>query len=86
MAAQDKKTEIEEKFEAAFEEAVGDSLYCSVGKTILNHDAGEVIKDKVNDVERYSATMISKVLGTLGVRLSPDTIASHRKHTCRCPR
>lgn len=86
MAAQDKKTEVEKKFETAFEEATSDSLYCSVGKTIATHDAGAVIKAKVEDVEHYSSTMISKVLRTLGVRLSADTISSHRKHVCRCPR
>ena len=89
MATPEKKTNVsavEAEFEKAFANAVGDRIYCSVGKAIFNHEAGAVIQAKIDDVETYSATMISKVLRTLGLNFSADTISAHRKHECRCKR
>lgn len=70
--------------ELAFAEAQASKL-CSVGKIIAEHEHGDFIAGKVNDVLTYSAPTVSRVLKGLGIGpLSTEAVQKHRKGTCRC--
>lgn len=72
--------------EAAFANAaVKDIRYCGLGNVIHTHEHGQIIAQKVNDAHLYSAKMISRVLKSLGMQVSPDVIQRHRRGVCRCP-
>lgn len=77
-------TSVTDALEAAFADAVSVNNYCSVGKAIKEHEAGEVIKAKVDDVATYSSATISRVLKAFGLTIASNTINQHRKHACRC--
>lgn len=71
--------------EAAFADAMKKDNMCPVGKIISEHEAGDVIADKVKDDLHYSATTIARVLKGLGLPpLSTEAINKHRRGACRC--
>lgn len=74
-----------EDLEQAFEEAVADKRYCSLGKIIANDPNGEVIAAKVADNVHYSSAVIARVLKKLGYPpVSSVLITKHRQDACRC--
>lgn len=71
--------------ELAFEEAVAQNRYCSLGRIIAEDPNGPVIKAKVEDNLHYSSAVISRVLKKLNYPpVSADLITKHRNHGCRC--
>lgn len=70
---------------AAFEAAKKQVSMCNVGRIIAEHEAGALIKEKIDDNLGYSAATISRVLKGLGFPpVSSNAINSHRKRACRC--
>lgn len=72
------------QFEEAFAAAAVDDSMCVVGRLIAEHEAGGVIRAKVDDSIHYSAATISRVLKQFSITLSHEAINKHRKGACRC--
>lgn len=75
------------EFEAAFEKGTARSNKgCIVSGLFVHEKWGDALKDKINDIEHYSAPAIHLALKKLGVEpaVSPTAIQRHRKGACSC--
>ena len=71
--------------EAAFEDAIADTRFCSLGKILAAHEYGDLLREKIEDNARYSSRVVSRVLRSIGAgAISPDQVTKHRKHDCLC--
>lgn len=74
-----------EEVERAFEDAVSENRYCSLGKVIAESEHGDIIKSKVDDNLHYSAAVIARVLKRMGYPpISSVQISKHRQGVCKC--
>lgn len=74
-----------EDIEAAFASVAKRNLgRCNVGQLIADYP---MLKDKIMDVEHYSAPTIQKVLKALDLPVpSTENINRHRRGCTRCPK
>lgn len=75
--------------ESAFDAAVREDIYCSLGKILSEQDPATraLLEGRINDNVRYSANVVSRVMRGLDFPpVSANTISKHRQGLCRCPR
>ena len=60
---------------------------CKVGRIIIELEPGDakVMVDAMQD-ERWTPTGLANALTARGIQVTPDTLRSHMKRTCRCSR
>lgn len=58
---------------------------CKVGRMILELETADAktLIEALED-ERWSATGLSKALGSRGLRITADTLRAHMSKVCRC--